>query len=857
MVIGRNTELNAAFSMVQNGGSVDIVGSRGSGRTAFLGALQKRLESEEWRVISVRGVASLRQHPLAAVHLAGVGGPSDPRTASAIQATTEALINATRKNKSVLFLDDWDDLDESSWGVAEAVRRRTGLPLVISRLQGLRARHTPSGLNASTLEPSYVIELHPIRFEELEHALEDHLGAAIESGTMSRLYAKSGGIIGLARSLVDAGVREGRLTLTDSGWSATRDLWSPGMRGILEAHLENLGDDARDALEIIALVGVADVETVRKLISWDTLELLEERAMVKLIPSASRQLVSVVPPLLVEFFRNQPLATRRIRLTEFIISRLGAANPVNVLIANSTMPERDISDDDALFVRLLQERARTRRIVTHAEWLDNPKPSTAVQYVEALLQIEGTRDEIAEVFASTDPSQGGQEGRAVFVALRAEWRAIAERDLDGALAELAGARADLGDYARLLDAAAVRLETMMRAVPEGFESTLEVTEVLPESVATVLRETQLLVLIALGRFGDARRVFTAIGDKHKNDAGSTANQLHGYLLLGEGRYGDAMRWAHRGLDEAHGLLDPDATLEHGALAALGLSISGDYPATETLLDTLFAIGEPSPLLVHTQLALHSIATVVAVRRGQQQVAERYFSEVEALDLVDGPLPPQARAWPAAQLTAFNGQAKQAASDLWEESDRLWNRGARFTAALGGLTSTEISGDHEHLEALRKRIDSLDGAYLPAHLSYLEARDRADAAELIGITDALIDTGRPGLVLSALEHAESLFRESGDEAEAERASDRRQGFLSEVGAERTDTTRFLASAITMTERELEIAQLVAAGLPNKEIAARLVLSVRTVESHMRRIIRKTGLANRAALTEYVKSLAADA
>ena len=850
MVIGRNTELSAALGMVQHGGSVDIVGSRGSGRTAFLAELRSQLEADDWRVISVRGVASLRQHPLAAVHLAGIGGPVDPRTASAIQATTEALVEATRKSKSVLFLDDWDDLDESSWGVADAVRRRTGLPLVISRLQGLRARHTPSGLNASTLEPSYVIELHPIRFEELEHALEDHLGGPIETGTMSRLYAKSGGIIGLARSVVDAGVREGRLTLTDTGWSATRDLWSPGMRGILEAHLENLSDDARDALEIIALVGVADVETVRKLISWETLELLEERAMVKLIPSASRQLVSVVPPLLVEFFRNQPLATRRIRLTEFIVARLGAANPVNVLIANSTAPERDISDDDALFVRLLQERARTRRIVTHAEWLDNPKPSTAVQYVEALLQIHGTRDEVADVFASTDPTQGGQEGRARFAVLRAEWRTIAERDLEGALAELAGASSGLGDYAPLLDAATVRLETMMRAVPEGFEAKLEVTEVLPESVATALWETQLLVLISLGRFADARRVFSMINTEHKNNASSSANVLHGYLLLGEGRYGDAMRWAHRGLDEAHGLLDPDATLAHGALAALGLSIFGDYPATETLLDTLFAIGEPSPLLAHTQLALHSIATVVAVRRGQLQVAERYFSEVEDLDLVDGPLPPQTRAWPAAQLTAFNGRVARAAADLWDESNRLWNRGARFTAALGGLTSTEISGDPAHLEELRQRIESLDGDYLPAHLAYIEARERADGIEMAQIADALIETGRPGLVLSALEQAESLLREAGDAAGAYQASERRQEFLAEVGAEHTDTTRFLAAAITLTDRELEIAQLVAAGLPNREIAARLVLSVRTVESHMRRIIRKTGLPNRAALTEYV-------
>ncbi|WP_157992958.1 helix-turn-helix domain-containing protein [Leucobacter luti] len=856
MVIGRTTDLATALGMLQNGGSIDVVGSRGSGRTAFLAALRTKLEGNDWRVISVRGVASLRQHPLAAMHLAGIGGPSDPRISSTIQSTTDALTEMTRPDRSVLFLDDWDDLDESSWGVAEAVRRRTGLPIVISRLQGLRARHTPSGLNASTLEPSYVIELAPLRFEELEQALADHLGGPIETGTMSRLYAKSGGIVGLARSVVDAGVREGRLVQAPTGWSATRDLWSPGLRGILEAHLENLGDDARDALEIIALVGVADVETVRKLISWETLELLEERAMVKLIASASRQLVTVVPPLLVEFFRNQPLATRRIRLTELIIERLGATNPVNVLIANTSALSRDVSDDDALFVRLLQERARTRRIVTQTEWLDNPKPSTAVQYIEALLQLRDTGEEIRKVFATTDGRLGGQEGQARFISLRAEWRAIVDRDLDGALAELTRSTTGLGDFARVLDATAVRIETLMRAVPEDFAARLEVTEVLPASVATTLREAQLLILISLGRFSAARRVFEAIDSVNRNNSGSVANQLNGYLLLGEGKYDAAMRWAHRGLDEAHGLLDPDATLAHGTLAALGFTISGDYPGTEHLLDTLFAVGEPSPLLVHTHLALLSIATVVAVRRGQLQLGERYYAEVLALDLVDGPLPVQSRVWPATQLTAFNGQALHAAAELWDEGDRLWKRGARFTAALAGLTSTEISGDQDQLSLVRQRVEELDSGYLAPHLEYLEARAQESAEPLLDATESLMETGRPGLALSAYEQAIEHLRAAGEAGRADEVDERRQELVEEIGADSMDTTRFLAAAITLTDRELEIAQLVSEGLPNKEIAGRLVLSVRTVESHMRRIIRKTGIPNRAALSEYVHRLNAE-
>lgn len=52
---------------------------------------------------------------------------------------------------------------------------------------------------------------------------------------------------------------------------------------------------------------------------------------------------------------------------------------------------------------------------------------------------------------------------------------------------------------------------------------------------------------------------------------------------------------------------------------------------------------------------------------------------------------------------------------------------------------------------------------------------------------------------------------------------------------------------LTARELEIAELVAEGLTSQAIATRLFLSRRTVETHVSRIYRKTGVSSRAALT----------
>jgi DNA-binding NarL/FixJ family response regulator len=48
---------------------------------------------------------------------------------------------------------------------------------------------------------------------------------------------------------------------------------------------------------------------------------------------------------------------------------------------------------------------------------------------------------------------------------------------------------------------------------------------------------------------------------------------------------------------------------------------------------------------------------------------------------------------------------------------------------------------------------------------------------------------------------------------------------------------------LTERELEVLRLVAQGLPNKEIAARLVISERTAKFHVSSIMAKLGASNR--------------
>jgi DNA-binding NarL/FixJ family response regulator len=57
------------------------------------------------------------------------------------------------------------------------------------------------------------------------------------------------------------------------------------------------------------------------------------------------------------------------------------------------------------------------------------------------------------------------------------------------------------------------------------------------------------------------------------------------------------------------------------------------------------------------------------------------------------------------------------------------------------------------------------------------------------------------------------------------------------------------ALRLTGRETDVLRLVAKGMTSRQIAARLVLSPRTVESHVQNTLRKLHLRNRVELTRY--------
>ena len=109
----------------------------------------------------------------------------------------------------------------------------------------------------------------------------------------------------------------------------------------------------------------------------------------------------------------------------------------------------------------------------------------------------------------------------------------------------------------------------------------------------------------------------------------------------------------------------------------------------------------------------------------------------------------------------------------------------------------------------------------------------------------------GRVVSAAEAAlelADLLRQQGDARAAVAAARHSQRLVDASGGARTPPLLRGATIEPLTNREREVALLAATGLASKQIAIRLSISKRTVDTHLDRIYRKLGVAGRAELAE---------
>jgi DNA-binding NarL/FixJ family response regulator len=135
--------------------------------------------------------------------------------------------------------------------------------------------------------------------------------------------------------------------------------------------------------------------------------------------------------------------------------------------------------------------------------------------------------------------------------------------------------------------------------------------------------------------------------------------------------------------------------------------------------------------------------------------------------------------------------------------------------------------------------------------FAAAMSAVDASEL---DLASMDFEQMGDIIAAVDaaaHAAAAYRSQGLSGSALGSAARAEALAERCGATSTPALRQAIEPLPFTDREQDVVMLLAQRLPNREIAQRLTLSVRTVESHIYHAMAKTGTTNREDLAALVR------
>jgi ATP/maltotriose-dependent transcriptional regulator MalT len=321
-----------------------------------------------------------------------------------------------------------------------------------------------------------------------------------------------------------------------------------------------------------------------------------------------------------------------------------------------------------------------------------------------------------------------------------------------------------------------------------------------------------------GQWCDAMAAYCArTGDEAM---GQQCRTMYAGVLLSRG----AWKEAESSLQDATGRL----RRTRPAIAADGLVRLADLRRRQGRLDEAAALytelegdpfraqGEPLATLGRGELALARGDATGAV-----DDAERYLRMLEDDERARraGGLELLARAHAAAGTPAT---ARAAAATLAEIADHLGTTAVRGSASLADGAASIASGE---LERARRALEDA-----------VDRFDRAGAPYDVAIARAL---------LAAALNASGRFDRAADQDRAASATLSALGAVRPPWIPRGDGEPIVDDPAGLSVREREILRLLASGLSNEDIAARLVLSIRTVERHVSNIYAKLGATGRHA------------
>jgi DNA-binding NarL/FixJ family response regulator len=158
----------------------------------------------------------------------------------------------------------------------------------------------------------------------------------------------------------------------------------------------------------------------------------------------------------------------------------------------------------------------------------------------------------------------------------------------------------------------------------------------------------------------------------------------------------------------------------------------------------------------------------------------------------------------------------------------------------------LGGGGDVAETIGDLAARCQGELAPLMARNARALAARDPDELDRLATAFFERGFVLFAAEAAAAASGLHRRAGRRGAAMAAGARARAWEELTEGARTPLLEASEAPDDLTDREAEVARLASAGLSDRDIARRLHLSVRTVQSHLYRTYRKLGVADRTEL-----------
>jgi DNA-binding CsgD family transcriptional regulator len=849
---GRVEEVQAVESALSDSelSGIIVSGAAGVGKTRIAREALSIAAAKGSETRWIAATSSARTLPLGAFEAWVPSGVTD--NLHLVRGVIDALTDAPEDTALVVAVDDVHLLDDLSTFVLHQLVQRGAAKIVLTMRDG---EPVAPGLQEVWKAGRFDrLAVQPLADEETAQLLSATLGGAIDAVAAHRLWKLTRGNPLYLRNIVEHEKLDRRLVEQHGQWSWSGDLIvPPGLVDLIETRIGAMSPSVGDVVDLVSIAEPIELSVLTRLVDSAAVEDAELRDLITLEHVDDAVQVWLAHPLYGEVRRKRAPVARLRRLRGLVTAELATSEDRDdrrVLVRRATLSlDSDLQPD----ADLLTGAARA------AVWLiDLP---LADRLAHAAIHAGGGLE--ASLVCAFVLSWLGRGSEAEDLLSRVPTGGLTGADL----ARLAFLRAtnsiftlaDPTGAKTIIDNAAQTVPRRDRACVDAFLAVYWALIGKPDAVRDAMQDVDLhslpdvaarvaswAVALAAGQAGQTARAAVAA------EAGYPL-QIRAFVSIIDAHVGALVLAGEiqAARDRAEWLEPRAAAVPWAAQlvvapakgrAALGAGrLCAACSLLRPVVDTFAASREANGYGYRYRL---SLATALAMRgltndaRAELGALEQQWHPAwRCLDYE--------RELAGAWVAASQGAVSEAAETALAAGATARTNG-QFAAEVICLQTATQFGDHSSGPRLRELAKLVEGPRAAIAATFADALQAGDGAELISVSKQFETMGDLVAAVDAAAHAATSYRGKGLRGSALSCSARADELAEQCGGASTPALRQASEQLPLTEREREIVQLIGQGLSNRELAERLTLSVRTVESHIYRAMAKTGVGSRDEL-----------